>query len=174
MDRTSGTPLFYYYREEPPPPPYQVLILRFRRCFILFVLTMLALCMIFDAVTYALGGWRFSYDDVKITGFTLCQGLDPLSGRPRPYDQPLTARSTRVGFCGYLTTEIPVQLWFLLYWENTKRPVDSTRPGETYPQGYFYQELDLQMPQRYGSYTVRVYLNRDILAETTFDVAPQR
>jgi hypothetical protein len=173
MGAAIAKPLFYYYREEWPSSPNKTLILRVRNCFILFILAMLALGLAFMAVTYALDEWRFSYDNVKITEFTLCQGLDPLTGKPRPYDQQLTARMTKVGFCGYLTTDIPVELRFYLYRDGNQHPVDWNQVGETISPGYFYEELDLQTPQRSGRYTVRVYLFRNILAETTFDVALQ-
>jgi hypothetical protein len=94
----------------------------------------------------------------------------------KPNDQGRYAISTDLAFiyaCGKLNTKSPVRLHFYLYKDPNAKPVDNSPAGQEFAEGFFNQQLYLPGKDRQGHYRIDVYLFRDIIASSEFDVIDQ-
>jgi hypothetical protein len=125
---------------------------------------------LFVAITFIRGDWRLSYDDVEITELLVCSEPDIVANNYEGSHQVISSSSTYIYACGQLITKSPIELGFYLFKEPDSKSVDNNPAGEKYGEGFFNQPLYLPDSGRQGHYRIDVYLFRDIIASTAFEV----
>lgn len=140
--------------------------IRLRRIFLIFLL----IGIIISTITYFLGDWRISYDEVKIIQLLICEEPNRIANKMEDNHQVISSNSKYIFACGQLITNSPVRLHFYLYKNPDSRLIDNSPPGKEFGEGLFNQRLDLPDYNRVGNYQIDVYLFRNIIASTTFDV----
>lgn len=139
---------------------------RLKRIFLILLL----IGILFSALTYILGDWRISYDDVQISKLLVCLEPDKIAEKMDDSHQVVSSDSKYIFACGQLITNSPVRLHFYLYKKPDSRLIDNSSPGKEFSEGFFNQQLYLPNFNRVGNYQIDVYLFRNIIASTTFDV----
>jgi hypothetical protein len=124
-----------------------------------FMITVLASLAIGAAVVVVLTlrGEGPLAQHAELSDFTICQGPDPVTGRPQGSYTTLPPDGAEIYACGYLETAGSVSLSFLLLFED--QPVDWFVLSRPYQTGYLYEPIPLAGPEP-GTYRVEAHLSR--------------
>jgi hypothetical protein len=141
-----------------------------RRIFIGAILTLMIIGMIFGVLTYLRGDWRLPYDDVRIENLMVCEEPNKIASSDSDGSQIISSNSAYLQACGQLATESPINLGFYLFKEPKSKSIDNNPAGQKYHAGWFNQQMLLPQENRQGHYRIDVYLFRNIIASTEFDV----
>jgi hypothetical protein len=142
----------------------------FKPIYILIVLILLLICGFFAALTYFQGDWRHSYEDIRIPELFVCSDPDQVIQSKQDTKFIVSGSQEYIYACGELVTESPIELGFYLFKEPKSKSIENNPAGEKYNAGWFNQQMFLPEENRQGHYRIDVYLFRDIIASTEFDV----
>lgn len=147
-----------------------MMLARFRRISMIAILLLMLTGILFSVITFIRGDWRLSYDEVRIAKLLVCEEPNKIASSDNRGSQIISSHSAYLYACGQLKTNTPIPLHFYLFRETNSKSEDSSPPGLEFEEGFFNQDLQLPAINRQGRYRIDVYLFRNIIATTTFEV----
>lgn len=110
-----------------------------------------AVCVIGTmVVAYFRGEWRLTYDDVRITELSICEGEDPVTGKPHEQTTIVTKEDKVIFVCGNLVSIVPLNLRLYLFYDPSEKPILRVPAYNTEP-GYFYQPVSVSANNALGT-----------------------
>ena len=118
----------------------------------------------------ATGEWRISYE-AKVRELFVCEGLNPSNKLPTEPSVTFPTDIDRIWACGYLETNSPIRLGFLLFFEDEY--VCTFVADRQFGQGYFVEPLCFEGDYTIqpGVYRIDIYYARNRLGSTEFVVS---